>query len=91
MKAVEGYFPDYSNDNRKGSFKIYCDKTMFPGHWIPPISWTGYVNNTAVKFTQISQHSYNQNDFDFTDFPAELEGAKSSIIDAIDKAMKVMD
>ena len=91
MYLVEGSFPDYSSFNKKGTFNLNCDKAMAPGHWSTPIKWSGYINNTAVSFIQIKSSGKFLNCYDWTGFPENYDSAKSYIVEAIDKKMKVMD
>lgn len=91
MYDVRGEFPHYQSYNNKGSFALNADKSMNPFTWGPPIHWKGYVNNTDVSFVQISADAFDKHDFDFTGFPEQLSSAIPYIIEAIDKAMKVMD
>ncbi len=44
-----------------------------------------------VKFTQIHSSGSSKHDFDWSDFPEDLVIAIPYIVDAINKAMKVMD
>lgn len=91
MYLVEGKFPDYTNHDREGSFALNPDKAMHPSVWLPPINWSGFVNNTKVDFIQVSSDATDKDDFDFGNFPQKFNSAISYIIEAIDKEMKCMD
>jgi len=88
MYIVRGSFPDYSKPDNKGSFALNPDKSMNYQTWAPPII---YVNGTEVKFKQISNSAIDETDFDLSAFPQQYKSSISYIIEAIDKAMKVMD
>lgn len=90
MATIKGSFPDYSKHKNLGYFKITADQA-FSYTWKPPITWTGFVNNTKVNFVQISDSAIGRSDFDFTDFPQKYDQAISYIIEAIDEGMKEMD
>lgn len=91
MSKVQGHFPDYTKHNNQGSFSVESDKAFNPYTWQPPINWSGFVNGTKVSFVQISASGSHISNYDFSGFPPELDAAKGYIIEAIDKAMRVMD
>lgn len=91
MHQVTGEYPDYIAYREKGSFYLNADQGFNPFTWKPPIHWAGMVGNKMVKFIQIDASGYHRSCFDWTDFPDELQSAIPYIVDAIDKAMRVMD
>jgi hypothetical protein len=91
MATVTGKYPDQSKYDKEGRFKIAPDKSFIHSTWAPPIQWTGWVNNEQISFIQISRSADGRDDFDFSGFPESCERAIDYIIEAIDKAMKVMD
>jgi len=88
---VEGKYPDINSRSLEATFHLDADKAFNHQLWAPPIHWRGTVGGVKVRFTQISDRSSGTDDFDFDEFPLELETAKSHIIQAINMAMKVMD
>lgn len=91
MHQVTGEYVDYKIHPRKGQFYLNADQGFNPFTWKPPINWEGTVGGHNVKFTQIEASSFNNESFDWGEFPTELEYVKPYIVEAIDKAMKVMD
>lgn len=91
MYQVTGEYPDYKAHSMKSGFHLNADQSFNHSTWGPPIHWKGYVGGHEVKFTQVRNHSFSISDIDWQDFPKELESAKTYIVEAIDKAMKVMD
>lgn len=91
MAVVQGKYPDYSKHNNEAYFRLASDQAMNPYTWKPPINWEGKVNGKHVSFTQISASGHSKDDYDFSNFPKDVEDAISNIIIAIDEKMKVMD
>lgn len=91
MPQVTGTYPDYQKRTLKSYFSLEGDKQFNPYTWSPPIVWEGTVGAHKVQFIQISSSGSNKPDYDWSDFPNELEVAITYIIEAIDKAMRVMD
>lgn len=91
MARVEGTFPDVFGYQNKSNFVVESDQAMNPFTWMPPIHWTGYVKGTKVSFIQVESSGYSREDYNFEGFPVELQSAIPYIIEAIDRAMKVMD
>lgn len=91
MYQVTGEYTDYKKFNRKSYFYLNADKRFNPYTWRAPINWEGIVGGINVKFTQIDNSAYSENCFNWTEFPDELSIAKSDIVEAIDKAMRIMD
>lgn len=91
MAIVDGKYPDYSKHNHEAYFRLEADQAMNPYTWKPPINWKGRVNGVEVSFTQLSPSGHSKIDYDFSNFPKELENAISNIISAIDEKMRVMD
>lgn len=88
---VQGKYPDYASYDNFGRFYLNADKGFNPFKWAPPINWTGRCGGMEVKFTQITSGGYDRDCYDWTGFPNELHSAIPYIVEAIDKAMKVMD
>jgi len=91
MHQVTGDYPDYGKHRDKSSFYLNADKGFIFFEWSPPIHWEGMVGGIQVKFTQISHSGSHRIDYDWAGFPAEVSSAIPYIVEAIDKAMKVMD
>jgi hypothetical protein len=91
MHQVTGSFIDYGKPSLKSNFYLDADKDFNPYTWAAPIKWSGIVGGVEVSFKQISPSAYDKSCFDWTDFPDEVSGAIYDIVEAIDKAMKVMD
>ncbi|MFD1628932.1 hypothetical protein [Pseudopedobacter beijingensis] len=84
MHQVEGKYLDKY-------FYLNADQPFNYSTWQAPIHWTGIVNGKQVEFTQIHNHASDLICFDWSDFPDELEIAKTYIVKEIDRAMRVMD
>ncbi|WP_025143746.1 hypothetical protein [Pedobacter jeongneungensis] len=91
MYQVTGEYTDYGNSRLKSHFYLNADQGFNYTTWSPPIHWSGFVGNQKVTFTQISSSGSDRDDFDWSNFPKELEGAISDIVKAIDDAMRIMD
>ena len=91
MHQVKGQYPDYKTNSLKSNFYLNADQAFNPYTWAPPVHWTGSVGGKDVKFTQLNDYAVDNDSFDWGDFPAELDGARPYIIEAIDKAMRTMD
>lgn len=91
MHQVNGEYPDYQRYPVKGMFHLNADQGFNPFTWKAPINWVGFVGSKEVKFTQIEDGSFNEQSFDWGNFPEELNYVKPYIVEAIDKAMRVMD
>lgn len=91
MHQVTGEYPDYHKASLKGRFYLNADKAFNPYTWSPPIQWKGIVGAQNVSFTQISDSGSNKSDYDWKGFPNDLEVVIPYIVEAIDKAMEVMD
>ncbi|WP_113663194.1 hypothetical protein [Pedobacter nanyangensis] len=91
MHQVTGEYPDYHKHSNTSSFYLNADQAFNPFTWQPPIHWTGVVGNKKVQFKQISSSGANVIDYDWNGFPDELSVAIPYIVDAINKAMRVMD
>lgn len=89
--TVMGDYPDYTAMDNKGSFYLSPNRTMHPDHWMAPITWTGNVGGIDVEFTQIQTKSSSIDDFDFSSCPPAFEKAKTYIVQAIDKKLRIMD
>ena len=91
METVTGTYSDYSKHNNIGHFKLVSDQAMIYFSWKPPTHWSGTVGGVKVSFVQTSASGHSEMDYDFSDFPKEVEDAIPSIIQAIDEKMKKMD
>ncbi len=91
MHQVTGKYPDSDHPLGKSSFYLDADQSFNPYSWQPPINWTGSVGDRQVKFTQIESHGSDRSCYDWSGFPRELDSVISYIVEAIDKAMRVMD
>lgn len=91
MHQVTGQYEDFSKMNRKAYFYLNADKEFNPYTWRPPIHWLGRVGGVEISFTQTSNSSSHRDDYDWSDFPQEVQDAIPYIIEAIDRAMRVMD
>lgn len=91
MHQVKGEYPDYSRPSNKSYFFLNADQSFNPFTWRPPIHWGGQVGGVAVTFTQISNSGSDRIDYDWSQFPKEVENAIPYIVEAIDDAMRVMD
>lgn len=91
MHQVTGEFPDYGRYDNKSNFYLNADQAFIYFTWSPPIMWEGFIANKPVNFVQIHSKGSSKSDFDWTGFPEEFHNAIPYIVEAIDKAMKVMD
>ena len=89
-RIIEGcYLPDEGTPREY--VKLTPNKALFPGHFIAPIKWIGFVGNNEVEIIQISNTAYCQSDFNFIKYPDEFDFLKDEIVKGIDDAMRVMD
>ena len=91
MYQVEGQYLDYSKMTRKSYFFLNADQAFNFNTWSAPVQWKGRVGGQQVSFKQISDSGSSRSCYDWTTFPVELEDAIPHIVEAIDKAMRVMD
>ncbi|TKC57694.1 hypothetical protein FBD94_20695 [Pedobacter hiemivivus] len=91
MYQVTGTYTDYQKSSLKSSFYLNADQGFNYTTWKAPIHWSGTVGSKQVKFTQVNGSGSNRDDYDWTDFPKDLEPAISDIVKAIDDAMRIMD
>lgn len=55
------------------SVQLTPDKALFPGRFIIPITWTGFVNGEEIEIIQNSFVAKSINDFKFSKFPNEMD------------------
>jgi hypothetical protein len=91
MAQVEGTFTDYTKPSLKGSFYLDADQGFNYTTWHAPIHWKGWVGSCKVTFTQVNSYGSDRDDYDWTDFPNEIQSAIPDIVKAIDDAMRIMD
>lgn len=91
MNQVEGEYPDNQAYRSISYFFLNADQGFNYNTWSAPIHWEGMVNSIEVKFTQIRDSGSSKSDYDWSEFPQELDEAIPYIVRAIDRAMRVMD
>jgi len=58
--------------------KLTPNKNLFPGYFIPPIKWNGYIQKYEVEIIQISMTAYDQSDFIFKKYPEKFDNLKDN-------------
>jgi len=67
------------------------DKALFPGHFIPPILWSGFINGVDISIIQLKVSAKSVLNFNFKIYPDRFNDIKLEIIKAIDNKLRVMD
>jgi hypothetical protein len=91
MWQIDGRIQDSNSPRGQASIFLNANKPLTPWEFIPPITWTGLVNEQEVEIVQKSAHAFSIINFDFKIFPDKYSHLKGDIVHLIDKKLRKLD